>query len=98
VKSVYVITKGCIYEGGGVYGVFVREDLANVKFEEMLEFERKMNQQQEEYNIQLQLEHGCALSEPGYWLTEEETIEDDRRDIVFHRQEYLTLRRHDCEE
>ncbi len=97
-KSVYVITKGCIYEGGGVYGVFLREDLANAKFEEMLEYERESNRRMEEYTLEQIAERGRSLSEPGEWLEEEETIEDDQRDIRFHGSQYLNLRWYDCVE
>lgn len=97
-KTVHVISKGCIYEGGGVYGVFLREDLANAKFEEMLEYERESNRHMEEYTLQQIAEHGSSLSQPGEWLEEKEIIEDDRREIIFHGSQYLNITHYECEE
>ncbi len=97
-KTVYVITKGCVYEGGGVYGVFLREDLANTKFEEMLEYGRENNRRMEEHTLQQIAEHGRSLSQPGEWLEEEEEITEDRRRIIFHGSEFITLTRYDCVE
>jgi len=98
VKTVYVVTSGCIYEGGGVYGVFLREDIANSKFDEMVAEERKGNIRMEEYILEQIKEFGHSLQESGEWLKETEEIEEDRKRIIFHGSQYIALTRYECVE
>ncbi len=93
-KTVYVISSGCVYEGGGVDAVFLREDLANAKFNELLEQHRESNHAMEEY----ELEKDNRYSEVGEWLKEELTETEDIKHIVFHDMDYIQLRKWECEE
>lgn len=95
--KVYVISSGCIYEGGGVDGVFVRKDLAEAKFNEMVEEKREHMRAMEEYEKEC-IESGKHRSfrADGYWLEEKDDSTDKEKCIIF-KSEYISMREWECE-
>ena len=96
-KYVYVLSAGCIYEGGSVKGVFLREDLAIIKYDEMITENRKHNLEMDEWDKEQFVENGYKWGS-GRWLTETVTIEENARQVIFYEMHYVILRRYECEE
>ncbi len=65
----------------------------------MIEEKREWMKGMEEFEDQRAIEHGSEYrSRIGYWMEEEVHEEDNKKWIIFHGQDYITLKTWDCEE
>src|ERR1035441_2726406 len=100
--KVYVISSGCIHEGGGVDAVYLRKDLAEAKFSVQVEENRQNGRHMEEYSIEQEKEYQEKCPdykyEVGMWLEEKIEETEDRKFITFYGMDYISLRTYECEE
>lgn len=94
--KVYVVSSGCIYEGGGVDGVFIRKDLAEAKFNELVEEKREDMRTMEAYEKQCMASGHHGFHADGYWLEEKDDSTDKEKCIIF-KSEYISMREWECE-
>jgi len=92
-KTVYVVSSGSVYEGGRVDGAFLRKDLADAKFNELVEDSREMGQSMEEY--ELDQKHP---RESGFWTEEKLNERDGYKEIIFHGSDFISMTEWNCEE
>ena len=102
-KSVFIISSGCIYEGGGVDAVLLRRDLAEAKFQALVEEKRESNRKSEEYERGRILGGQKRWKEDGYWL--QEKVENTeckalrwKETCIIFLSDYIYLREYECEE
>ncbi len=103
--KVYVIASGCVYEGGSVRHVFVRKDLAEAKFAEEIAEKRRHMVDMEEFAIKQEEEFRRDVPDlaeytytRGEWLGEELEEDENKKLMIFHGMDYISLRIYDCED
>lgn len=88
--KVYVISTGCIYEGGGVKNVFVNKEKAQEYFQQLVEEKRKSNSEMCEYSLNSDSEYTQNNAEK--WLEEEHNItEDGLEQYVFYGGNFIAI-------
>lgn len=99
-KPVYVISSGCIHEGGGVDAVFIRKDLAEAKFVEEVKSKRENCKNMEEFETEEAKgrKDNYRMFEVGFFLKEEFKEEENKKMIIFCGSDYISLRTYNCEE
>jgi hypothetical protein len=88
--KIYVITSGCVYEGGSVNAVELDRDRAYGIFDMLLSKERESNAHMEEYA------KTKRYYVPGEWTGEEFVRRPDGSiSVTFHGMDFLDLKVYD---
>ena len=95
--KVYLITAGCVHEGGSVYGTYVTEELAREHFDRMITEKRERARQMHDWT--LSNPYGWPEPEDDEerqnrakgWLEETTEIFDNKETYIFSGIDYITL-------